>query len=55
LQKTLAKRETVTAVLRAKLETAVQYTEAGAIGRSMTALFQIIIFSIRLDVDTTMI
>jgi hypothetical protein len=55
LRTTLAKSETVSAVLRAKPDIANRRTEVGAIARCLTVLFQIIIFSIRLDVGTVMI
>jgi hypothetical protein len=51
----LAKSETVSAVLRAKPHFADQHAEAGMIARGVTMLFQIIFFSVRLDVGTVMI
>ncbi|KRR22048.1 hypothetical protein CQ14_39095 [Bradyrhizobium lablabi] len=50
-----AKSETVSAVLRAKPDMAVQRAETGAVARGLTMLFQIIFFSVRLDVGTVMI
>jgi hypothetical protein len=51
----LAKSERISAVLRAKPDFTNQRAEAGAIARGLTMLFQIIFFSVRLDVGTVMI
>jgi hypothetical protein len=46
----LAMSNTVSAVFELKTDFADQRAEAGAIARGLTMLFQIIFFSVRLDV-----
>ena len=55
LRTTLAKSETVSAVVPAKSDIADQRAEAGAIAWDLTMHFLIISFSIRWDVGTVMV